>query len=162
MLSDSDAEDESDTSSAPATGLHLTTTTSRISDTGAPPRGPSPPASAPHSNDGDHDDGAHDGTQVINRSAPGAVGEGHADDAMEDDGEDTPPTKRSASGTAVTPPVRHTEGGPVTGPKKVKVVINDAAWSTWWALLYWVRVALDSLSSPLIGRFTLILSTLRP
>jgi len=28
--------------------------------------------------------------------------------------------------------------GQVMGPKKTKVVIRDAAWSTWWAVLYWV------------------------
>lgn len=26
----------------------------------------------------------------------------------------------------------------VLGPKKTRVVIRDAAWCTWWALLYWV------------------------
>ncbi|WWC87241.1 uncharacterized protein L201_002129 [Kwoniella dendrophila CBS 6074] len=26
----------------------------------------------------------------------------------------------------------------VTGPKKTRVVIRDAAWSTWWAVLYWI------------------------
>ena len=28
------------------------------------------------------------------------------------------------------------------GPSKTKVVIKDAAWSTWWALLYWVSFLL--------------------
>jgi hypothetical protein len=163
MLSDSDAEDEGDESLAPATGLHLTTTTSHVSDTGAPSRGPSPPASAPHSNDGDHDDESQAGDHPVNRHGAGAAAEGHADEAMEDVGENTPSSKRqSASGTtAVTPPARHTEGGPVLGPKKVKVVINDAAWSTWWALLYWV-CCVDRLGIALTIRSTPIRSTLRP
>lgn len=36
--------------------------------------------------------------------------------------------------------------GEVLGPKKTKVIVRDAAWSTWWAVLYWVSVML------LIGR----------
>lgn len=32
----------------------------------------------------------------------------------------------------------HDDGGTV-GPRKTRVVVRDAAWSTWWAVLYWVR-----------------------
>lgn len=31
-----------------------------------------------------------------------------------------------------------TQEGVAAGPKKMKVVIRDAAWSTWWAVLFWV------------------------
>lgn len=31
-----------------------------------------------------------------------------------------------------------TQEGAAAGPKKTKVVVRDAAWSTWWAVLFWV------------------------
>lgn len=34
--------------------------------------------------------------------------------------------------------LRDRDEGAVVGPKKTRVVIKDAAWSTWWAVLYWV------------------------
>lgn len=36
--------------------------------------------------------------------------------------------------------LRDRDGAAVIGPKKTRVVIKDAAWSTWWAILYWVGV----------------------
>lgn len=38
------------------------------------------------------------------------------------------------------------ESSAVVGPKKTRVTIKDAAWSTWWAVLYWVScvTAVDS------------------
>ncbi|RXK42252.1 hypothetical protein M231_00611 [Tremella mesenterica] len=62
------------------------------------------------------------------------TGEGTADIAIE---EDIP-----------LPPIRGTTtrqsvddigmGGDVPGPKKMKVMVRDAAWSTWWNILYWL------------------------
>lgn len=34
--------------------------------------------------------------------------------------------------------MRERDEAAVIGPKKTRVVIKDAAWSTWWAILYWV------------------------
>lgn len=34
--------------------------------------------------------------------------------------------------------LRERDEAAVIGPKKTRVVVKDAAWSTWWAILYWV------------------------
>lgn len=45
-----------------------------------------------------------------------------------------------------------TQEGVAAGPKKTKVVVRDAAWSTWWAVLFWV--SLPWLSELAAGRWT--------
>lgn len=126
MLSDSDVEDEAadppEESLIPS--LHLTTTASRASS--VPPRRLSTSADVPH-------DKPELGERETITEDVATGGEGHADETMEEDREeveDTPPKREVI-------PSRPVEG-PILGPRKTKVVVRDAAWSTWWAVLFWV------------------------
>ena len=129
MLSDSDVEDETNDFTPPPQSLHLTTTTSRASDLNVV-RPPSPPASTPHRED-EAGDGESD--EVVVEDSP-TGGEAHADQTTEEDGPEHVPRKP----TPVAPPIIRQESGPLLGPKKTRVAVKDAAWSTWWAVLYWV------------------------
>jgi hypothetical protein len=62
---------------------------------------------------------------------------GAEDERMEEGDENGATTKRGE--VAAATPARNEAEGAVLGPKKTRVVIKDAAWSTWWAILYWVR-----------------------
>lgn len=131
MLSDSDVEDEAaEVSNAPINpSLHLTTTTSR---------GASDPPARRQSTSGDMQPivpeqemrGGGEEEAIMEDATAG--GEGHADEAMEEDAPEEVQGKR----VEVTP--THQLSGPVSGPKKTRVMVRDAAWSTWWAVLYWV------------------------
>ena len=60
-------------------------------------------------------------------------GEGHADETVDEElMEEEVQVKRVevVSGRPTS--------GPISGPKKTRVMVRDAAWSTWWAVLYWV------------------------
>lgn len=50
-------------------------------------------------------------------------------------------------------------GYPSLGPKRTRVVVRDAAWSTWWAVLYWVSLEpsyeLDT-NTPDVHRYNLL------
>ena len=61
---------------------------------------------------------------------------GHADERARGSGSGKKDTKGKAG--------MGRNSGPALGPKKTKVVLKDAAWSTWWALLYWVSSVLAS------------------
>ncbi|WWC59204.1 uncharacterized protein I303_101754 [Kwoniella dejecticola CBS 10117] len=49
-------------------------------------------------------------------------------------------TPSSVSAPTATSKSEHSSkvGKVLPGPKKTRVVIRDAAWSTWWAVLYWI------------------------
>ena len=136
VLSDSDVEEEREvpSDSTPRSGLNLTTTTSRASDNANPPRAPSPPASAPHSNDGDHE--VEEETGRIEDGGNGLTGYEHAEEPQESN-QEAEVKKKETPARVTTPPARQREAASL-GPKKTRVVIRDAAWSTWWAVLYWV------------------------
>ncbi len=68
-----------------------------------------------------------------------AGGEGHADEAME---EDEPAEEVQRKRSEMTPARQPSET--VMGPKKTRVLVRDSAWSTWWAVLYWVSTFLLS------------------
>ncbi|ORY26879.1 hypothetical protein BCR39DRAFT_539919 [Naematelia encephala] len=134
VLSDSDVEDEVEQplSASSHLGPHLTTTTSRASST-LPPRRRSMSADIQHAAVPDEERGM-DEDLALEDTAVG--GEGHADESMEDDGiaaEVQTNTKRE-----ITPGRTLSEQGVVMGPKKTRVVVRDAAWSTWWAILYYL------------------------
>lgn len=150
-LSDSDMEDEADLG-ADTASLRLTTTTSRSSSLRHQPAsttGDAAPSPLAHTALHAHGDGAggedeHDG-EFHDASAAGPAGEGvgvgagAADVGVGMGMEEETRTGEVASKVPPTPG-RHTNGrGPVGGPKKTGVVVRDAAWSTWWAILYWVR-----------------------
>lgn len=138
LLADSDIEDEGDTSIRASGNAGARPATTSFAS--ASPRAPSPPASAPHSNDGDHEE-EHRQRSSMERDDGGAglTGEEHAAGSEEEEDEDTPNTKKGMTASIVaTPPIRQTESGQQMGPKKTRIVIRDAAWSTWWSLLYWV------------------------
>ena len=53
--------------------------------------------------------------------------------------------------------------GTAAGPKKMKVVVKDAAWSTWWAVLYWAGYFLLGFITYLTkNSYTQTTSTLHP
>ena len=134
MLSDSDVEDEAeDVANAPApssTSLHLTTTTSRASD--MPPRRLSTSADVPPSVPEQKMRAEGEGEAIMEDTAAGV--EGRTDQAME---EESPEEEMQVKRTDVTP--GRQVSGMVIGPKKTKVMLRDAAWCTWWAVLYWVN-----------------------
>lgn len=119
-------------STAPVnSNLHLTTTTSRASD--IPARRQSTSADVPPSVP-EHEMRVED-EPIMEDAAAG--GEGHADEAMEEDSPEEEVQRKRVEST----PSRQL-GGPVAGPKKTRVIVRDAAWSTWWAVLYWVGCGL--------------------
>jgi hypothetical protein len=80
------------------------------------------------------------GSQDEATSAPGEL---HVEEQAEEPEEAETGVSPTAAGTTkkdalITPstPGRHMQD--TRGPKKTRVVIKDAAWSTWWAVLYWV------------------------
>ena len=131
MLSDSDVEEEAaEFSSAPVnTSLHLTTTTSRASETMSRRLSASadiPPPTPEHEmrTEGEED-------AIMEDTAAG--GEGHADETIdEESSEEEVRVKR----VEVVP--GRPSSGSIAGPRKTRVMVRDAAWSTWWAVLYWV------------------------
>jgi len=147
LLCDSDVEDEADTSPRlhqSNTHERTTTATNRPS---ASPRAPSPPASASHSNDGDSEEPPARSSIERDDGADGITGEEHGEDSPEEPDASTPTNKREATAPMATPPIRQ-EGDQPPGPKKMKIVIRDAAWSTWWSLLYWVCWRAGSCDTP--------------
>jgi hypothetical protein len=142
MLSDSDVEAEADElvdGSAPSAlgGLNLTTTTSRTSSlrprrsstSGDPP----PEAPAPE-REQSVDEDADAALEDPPSTSVAAGGAGTADITMEDE---TGQVVSKVAATTTPGPGRH-QSGSMVGPRKTKVVVKDAAWSTWWAILYWV------------------------
>lgn len=146
MLSDSDMEDEAaEMSDAPPNpSLHLTTTTSRASD--IPPRRASTSADVPPRVP-EHEMRAGGEEEAIMEDTT-AGGEGHADEAMEEDThEEEVQVKR-----VELVPARQSIGA-IMGPKKTRVMVRDAAWSTWWAVLYWVSLTLPIQVTTDMGSF---------
>lgn len=132
MLSDSDVEEEAEELyDTPAhQGPQLTTTVSRAST--VPPRRSSTSADVPPAvpEDQHRDTGGEPASEEV---IP--PGEGHASQVVEEeDATEEMPHKRE-----ITPSVGRTLSDTVMGPKKTRVMVRDAAWSTWWAVLYWVR-----------------------
>lgn len=79
-------------------------------------------------------DGSSEETNPADASAEGSVSESTAT-AAQDVSTATEPVKRESRTRT------RSIGNAVLGPKKSRVVIRDAAWSTWWAVLYFVSVA---------------------
>ena len=154
MLSDSDVEDEAvEASSSSVHNLHLTTTTSNTSDHLVPPPRPtSPPAT---SNEQDTEPIGPNTQVMTSADVTGISGEGTADEPMDDvdeakakrdeeaskEGEvEQSKAKRIVGMSSGTTPQPGGQLGVVMGPRKTKIMVRDAAWSTWWAVLYWVRI----------------------
>jgi hypothetical protein len=72
----------------------------------------------------------------------GMAGDGHVEEAMEEQEQmaESPPKREVGVGQGTAGGIRAGEGMGSTGPgpKKTRVMVRDAAWSTWWAVLYWV------------------------
>jgi hypothetical protein len=125
VLSDSDVEDEaSDQSSSSSQPIQIARAPSR-SSTLAPRRSST-------SRDGSPIPDEVEGESVAesNDEATSTPGEVHAEEPTEFPVETVPAKKDTVPST----PGRREVGG----PKKTRVMIRDAAWSTWWAVLYWV------------------------
>jgi hypothetical protein len=150
MLSDSDIEDEvADVAGLPAlANLHLTSTISRTS---SHRRGSVSSETRPLVRDEpeQHQEGDESGDGMGT-----AGGEGNEEEAMEEQVSESPP-KREVNTVA-----RPTEGTSV-GPKKTRVMVRDAAWSTWWAVLYWVsRHYIATAHHPVVHRYHLFRSSI--
>nr|XP_031861911.1 uncharacterized protein CI109_002741 [Kwoniella shandongensis]KAA5528983.1 hypothetical protein CI109_002741 [Kwoniella shandongensis] len=143
VLSDSDMEDESyiqpkHRSLSP--DLHLTTTTSRASS--------SPPARLSTSADATgqtHDRLSEDETAPSEAEEEHSKdGEGVADITMEEEGVKEVLTQKRALKSQSSQEENAASSssaigsGLSMGPRKTRVMVRDAAWSTWWAVLYWI------------------------
>lgn len=126
-------EDERDeTEDTPRSGLNLTTTTSRASDD-VPPRRPSPQSSIRRNFERREDESTNDEDSDTDTDA-GVPNDPEPVKVEQETSEEPHDTN-----VVATPPARpaDNDGRPV-GPRKTRVVIRDAAWSTWWAILYWI------------------------
>lgn len=130
-------EDEA-SDDTPASSNDLTTTSSRGS--GAEADQPMPPSPRESTPPGDTDQAGGQSTvgeMEVEEGATAQGATGHADASVEEERVPEPPSKREVP-SVVPAAARPSTSGPVLGPKKSKVMIRDAAWSTWWAVLYWV------------------------
>jgi hypothetical protein len=136
-LSDSDIEDEEAEPPNPNKSIPLAKVVSRSSTLAPRRRSTSRNHSPEQSED---EDGSVAGSNDEATSAPGEL---HAEGQIED------PEAEEAEANAATaaPAKKETPNTPgtsgrhfdfATGPKKIRVMVKDAAWSTWWAVLYWV------------------------
>ncbi|KAK8846758.1 hypothetical protein IAR55_005846 [Kwoniella newhampshirensis] len=145
VLSDSDMEDESYVRPVQrpySPDLHLTTTTSRTSS--SPPGRLSTSADPPaHTHDRAHVP-EEESTPSEAEEAHSKDGEGVADITLEEEGiKEVVAQKRSLKspssqaelGASTSSAI---ELGLSMGPRKTRVMVRDAAWSTWWAVLYWI------------------------
>lgn len=80
----------------------------------------------------ERDDEDEESVAESNDEATSTPGEINAEEQKELAVEEVPAKKDTVPVT----PGRHPRN--VTGPKKTRVIVRDAAWSTWWAVLYWV------------------------
>ena len=119
-------EDEASDSSSSTQPLSLARAPSR-SSTLAPRRSSTSRDGSPIPNEDEGESVAESNDEAT--STPGEV---QAEEQSEFPVEPVAPKKDTVPST----PGRHPRE--VGGPKKTRVMIRDAAWSTWWAVLYWV------------------------
>jgi hypothetical protein len=94
--------------------------------------------------------GGGTGSAAATAAGAGMAGDGHVEEAMEEQEQmaESPPKREVGVGQGTAGGTRAGDGMGATGPgpKKTRVMVRDAAWSTWWAVLYWVSgVVLGSL-----------------
>ena len=136
-----------------SSGLHLTSTISHHSELHVNAQDSSPPAVNPNEQDPDPRDNERDGEIVMEEPGGAAAsGEGGAETAMEEEVPIVPDEVQAKRETPMTSGTTPTPGGQlgmgtILGPRKTKITIRDAAWSTWWATLYWVSEVPDFLVS---------------
>jgi hypothetical protein len=136
MLSDSDMEDEAIDPANATQSVPLAKVVSRSSTLAPRRRSVSRDQSPVHSED---EDESVAGSQDEATSAPGEL---HAEEQVEEPVEPemtaSPVAATVKKDTLTQPntPARHLQD--TRGPRKTKVMVKDAAWSTWWAVLYWV------------------------
>lgn len=86
--------------------------------------------------------GGGTGSAAAIGAVAGMAGDGHVEEAMEEQEQmaESPPKREVPVGQGTTGATRAGDGMGATGPgpKKTRVMVRDAAWSTWWAVLYWV------------------------
>lgn len=127
VLSDSDVEEEATKPTGPPQTIQLARPASRSSTLA--PRRSSTSADGPLDTEEQEEE---ESVAESNDEATSTPGEVHAEEQLEMPAEEVPAKKDTVPST----PGRHPRN--VTGPKKTRVMIRDAAWSTWWAVLYWV------------------------
>ncbi|GMK56447.1 hypothetical protein CspeluHIS016_0302870 [Cutaneotrichosporon spelunceum] len=144
-LSDSDGEDEAvDLVKGPHSGIP------RVSGHPYDDQNVSNGANTPPGRDGnrtflrneqDNDDGAdegsHDGAET---SASGQSSQHSESDDEEPDGSGAGRDQAVAAASVLQTSRKRAreESGVVAGPRKTRVIVRDSAWSTWWAVLYWL------------------------
>ncbi|ODO03145.1 hypothetical protein I350_05990 [Cryptococcus amylolentus CBS 6273] len=135
MLSDSDIGDEHDPygdeepEDEEALSPHLNPTT-------ASQRSSSPPQPAHNqstSSDVVNCQEKVDDLKDTMATIPGGLGQSLKDHKLQDDLQEDEHREENQAVRSKSLPKAD-----VAGPKKTKVIIRDAAWTTWWALLYWI------------------------
>lgn len=136
ILSDSDMGDENgifeDEEVPRSPELGLTTTTSRASST--PPLNPHRHMASSDFT-GKQQAGDDDGKEA---TIPGGLGNPVEISRQPVDNQEGKIDEEGMINKEVRDGVGTGKKKEVLGPKKTRVVIRDAAWCTWWALLYWV------------------------
>lgn len=143
-LSDSDGEDEAmDLVKGPHSGVPRN---AEVPYDGTAAKGTNTPPGTDGSgnlvrNGQDNDDGAeegsHDGaeTSVSGRSS---VESDESDEETDGSGAGRDPAIAAAAAPQASRKRAREDSGATVGPRKTRVIVRDAAWSTWWAVLYWV------------------------
>ena len=132
LLSDSDVEDEA--ADLAGTPFHPNTSRSSLLPQSQPQqRRPSTSGDGQPSSTDEHRDSEDNAEDAVANSSLSA--EGHADEPIDEDQSPISPHTRGAI-------TRSSQSGisseAVPGPKKTRVMVRDAAWSTWWNILYWL------------------------
>lgn len=78
------------------------------------------------------EEGRRDGLQPISRNAATAA-------PAKDTEEEVKKLEPVVSPPAAANTTPRSDANAI-GPKKTRIVVRDAAWSTWWAVLYWVSI----------------------
>ncbi|WRT65011.1 uncharacterized protein IL334_001952 [Kwoniella shivajii] len=160
ILSDSDMDDESSVSQASfddqehergngrlSPDLHLTTTTSRNSSPRRQSTSADRPLLAEPREDVSTTTSSENGTSTSETKdeQSGEVGDITVEsmkEVLSKKGTKNPANANETKSNTSTRGAKLTSSGAGTarsiGPKKTRVVIRDAAWSTWWAVLYWI------------------------
>lgn len=143
------------TATATATGAGTTTSTRRLSTSSTPEdqtTHPSGPSGLGDSSQGhlqephDQEDGEEDEVDDDDEDGSGEIGNASAhigQISMEIEGGgvvvDEVRQRKGSIARPSHPATSSSAEGQAMGPKKTRIIIKDAAWSTWWAVLYWVR-----------------------
>ncbi|BEI90280.1 uncharacterized protein CcaverHIS019_0303500 [Cutaneotrichosporon cavernicola] len=146
-LSDSDGEDEAmDMVKGPHSGIPRVAGDPR--DDQSISKGANTPPGTDGSrstikNDQDNGDGADEGSHDGAETSVSGQSSLQSQSESEDEETDGSGAGRDQAVAAAAAPLTSRrrapeESGTVVGPRKTRVVVHDSAWSTWWAVLFWL------------------------